>query len=105
MKILFEVPREEDIAMSITAGTHMSEMPETEEVEIVYLGGAIAAVVEKTRIETLLKNEKVKVVACGTSMTAHNITKEELAPGVVYVPASFKEIAKKIQEGYIYMVV
>jgi Uncharacterized conserved protein len=49
-----------------------------------------------------LKNEKVKVVACGTSMEAR--TKEELAPGVIYVPASLKEIIKRIQEGYIYLV-
>jgi len=37
-------------------------------------------------------------------MEARNITKEELAPGVIYVPASLKEIIKRIQEGYIYLV-
>ena len=50
------------------------------------------AVTQRNRIAPLLKNEKVKIVACETSMEARNITKEELAPGVIYVPASLKEI-------------
>lgn len=97
MKIVLSVDSEEKIPMSITAASHLSEMPETEEVEVVYLNGGIAAVTQRNRIAPLLKNEKVKVVACGTSM-------EELAPGVIYVPASLKEIIKRIQEGYIYLV-
>ena len=68
------------------------------------MNGGIAAVTQRNRIAPLLKNEKVKVVACGTSMEARNITKEELAPGVIYGPASLKEIIKRIQEGYIYLV-
>ncbi|BDC17111.1 DsrE family protein [Acidianus sp. HS-5] len=104
MKIVLSVDSEEKIPMSITAATHLSEMPEAEEVEVVYLNGGIAAVTQRNRIAPLLKNEKVKVVACGTSMEARNITKEELAPGVIYVPASLKEIIKRIQEGYIYLV-
>ena len=104
MKIVLSVDSEEEIPMSITAASHLSEMLETEEVEVVYLNGGIAAVTQRNRIAPLLKNEKVKVVACGTSMEARNITKEELAPGVIYVPASLKEIIKRIQEGYIYLV-
>ncbi|AEE94325.1 conserved hypothetical protein [Acidianus hospitalis W1] len=102
MKIVLSVDSEEKIPMSITAASHLSEMPETEEVEVVYLNGGIAAVTQRNRIAPLLKNEKVNVVACGTSMEAR--TKEELAPGVIYVPASLKEIIKRIQEGYIYLV-
>jgi intracellular sulfur oxidation DsrE/DsrF family protein len=68
------------------------------------LNGGIAAVTQRNRIAPLLKNEKVKVVAYETSMEARNITKEELAPGVIYVPASLKEIIKRIQERYIYLV-
>lgn len=104
MKIVLSVDSEDKIPMSITAATHLSEMPEAELVEVVYLNGGIAAVTERNRIAPILKNDKVKVVACGTSMEARNITKEELAPGVVYVPASLKEIIKRIQEGYIYLV-
>ncbi|MGC8558543.1 MAG: DsrE family protein, partial [Nitrososphaeria archaeon] len=103
MKILLAVDSEEKIAMSLTAGEHLSEMPEAEEIEIVYLNGGIAAVTQRNRIKALLENQKVKVYACGTSMEARNITKEELAPGVVYVPASLKEIIKRVQEGYIYL--
>lgn len=103
MKILLAVDSEDKIPMSLTAAEHLSEMPEAEVVEVVYLNGGIAAVVEKNRIAPLLKNPKVLVYACGTSMEARNITKEELAPGVVYVPASLKEIIKRIQEGYIYL--
>lgn len=104
MKIILSVDSEEKIAMSITAATHLSEMPETELVEVIYLNGGIAAVTEKNRIAPILKNEKIKVVACGTSMEARNITKEELAPNVIYVPASLKEIIKKKQEGFDYLV-
>ncbi|MFP3226863.1 MAG: DsrE family protein [Sulfolobaceae archaeon] len=68
------------------------------------MNGGIAAVTQRNRIAPLLKNEKVKIVTCGTSMEARNITKEELTPGVIYVPASLKEIIKRIQEGYIYLV-
>jgi hypothetical protein len=102
MKIVLSVDSEEKIPMSITVAPHLSEMPETE--EVVYLNGGIAAVTQRNRIAPLLKNEKVKVVACGTSMEARNITKEELAPGVIYGPVSLKEIIKRIQEGYIYLV-
>jgi len=101
MKIVLSVDSEEEIPMSITAASHLSEMLETEEVEVVYLNGGIAAVTQRNRIAPLLKNEKVKVVACGTSMEARNITKEELAPGVIYVPASLKEIIKRIREIYL----
>jgi intracellular sulfur oxidation DsrE/DsrF family protein len=104
MKIVLSVDSEEKIPMSITAASHLSEVPETEEVEVVYLNGGIAAVTQRNRIAPLLKNKKVKVVACGTSMEARKITKEELALGVIYVPASLKEIIKRIQEGYIYLV-
>ncbi|WP_201779499.1 hypothetical protein [Acidiplasma cupricumulans] len=48
MKIILSVDSEDKIAMSITAAEHLSEMPETELVEVVYLNGGIAAVVEKT---------------------------------------------------------
>jgi intracellular sulfur oxidation DsrE/DsrF family protein len=74
MKIVLSVDSEEEIPMSITAASHLSEMLETEEVEVVYLNGGIAAVTQRNRIAPLLKNEKVKVVACGTSMEARNIT-------------------------------
>jgi len=70
----------------------------------VYLNGGIAAVTQRNRIKPLLENKKVQVVACGTSMEARNIQKDELAPGVIYVPASLKEIIKRMQEGYIYLV-
>lgn len=104
MKIILTVDSEEKIAMSITAAEHLSEMEETELVEVVYLNGGIAAVVEKNRIKPMLENKKVQVVACGTSMTGRNIEKDELAPGVIYVPASLKEIIKRKQEGYMYLV-
>ena len=104
IKIILEVDSEEKIPMSITAATHLSEMPETELVEVVYLNGGIAAVTQRNRIKPLLENKKVQVVACGTSMEARNIQKDELAPGVIYVPASLKEIIKRMQEGYIYLV-
>ncbi len=103
MKILLAVDSEDKIPMSLTAAEHLSEMPEAEVVEVVYLNGGIAAVVEKNRIAPLIKNPKVQVYACGTSMEARNITKDELAPGVIYVPASLKEIIKRVQEGYIYL--
>jgi hypothetical protein len=104
MKIILTVDSEEKIAMSITAAEHLSEMEETELVEVVYLNGGIAAVVERNRIKPMLENKKVQVVACGTSMIGRNIEKDELAPGVVYVPASLKEIIKRKQEGYMYLV-
>jgi len=104
MKIILSVDSEDKIAMSITAAEHLSEMPETELVEVVYLNGGIAAVVEKNRIKPMLENKKVQVVACGTSMLARSIEKDELAEGVVYVPASLKEIIKRKQEGYTYLV-
>ncbi|MFQ1020538.1 DsrE family protein [Tardisphaera saccharovorans] len=103
MKILLAVDSEDKIPMSLTAAEHLSEMPEAEVVEVVYLNGGIAAVVEKNRIAPLINNPKVQVYACGTSMEARNITRDELAPGVIYVPASLKEIIKRIQEGYIYL--
>ncbi len=103
MKILLAVDSEDKIPMSLTAAEHLSEMPEAEVVELVYLNGGIAAVVEKNRIASILKNPKIQVYACGTSMEARNITKDELAPGVIYVPASLKEIIKRVQEGYIYL--
>ncbi len=104
MKIILSIDSEDKIAMSITAAGHLSEMPETELVEVVYLNGGIAAVVEKNRIKPMLENKKVQVVACGTSMLARSIEKDELAEGVVYVPASLKEIIKRKQEGYMYLV-
>ena len=104
MKIILTVDSEEKISMSITAAEHLSEMEETELVEVVYLNGGIAAVVEKNRIKPMLENKKVQVVACGTSMLARSIEKDELAPGVIYVPASLKEIIKRKQEGYMYLV-
>ncbi|MGC8574012.1 MAG: DsrE family protein [Thermoplasmata archaeon] len=103
MKILLAVDSEDKIAMSLTAGEHLSEMEEAEVIEIVYLNGGIAAVTQKNRISSLLKNPKIKIYACGTSMEARNILKEELPPGVIFVPASLKEIIKRIQEGYIYL--
>ncbi|ASI13742.1 DrsE family protein [Candidatus Mancarchaeum acidiphilum] len=104
MKILLTVDSEEKIAMSIMAVQHLSEMDDTEEVEVVYLNGGIAAVVEKNRIKPLLENKKVKVVACGTSMKARNISEDELAEGVIYVPASLKEVIAKKHENYEYLV-
>ncbi len=104
MKIILSVDSEEKISMSITASEHLSEMPETELVEVVYLNGGIAAVVERNRIKPMLQNKKVQVVACGTSMLARNIEKDELAEGVIYVQASLKEIIKRKQEGYMYLV-
>jgi len=104
IKILLSVDAEDKIAMSITAAEHLSEMPETEQVEVVYLNGGIAAVVERNRIKPMLENKKVQVVKCATSMLGRSIEKDELAEGVVYVPASLKEIIKRKQEGYMYLV-
>ncbi|MCW6168503.1 MAG: DsrE family protein [Thermoplasmatales archaeon] len=103
MKIIFEVAEEHKIPISIIAATNMSKLSDVDEIEMVYLESGISAVIEKGVISPILGMKKVKVVACGVAMKERNITQDDLVPGVVSVPASFVEIARKQSEGWIYL--
>lgn len=45
----------------------------------------------------------VKIVACGNTMKAQKVTKEDLVPGITVVPAGVIEIGSKQQEGWSYI--
>ena len=103
MKIIFEVSEEHKIPVSIIAATNMSKLNDVEEIEMVYLESGISAVIEKGVISPILGLQKVKVVACGVAMKERNLSEDDLVPGVISVPASFVEIARKQSNGWIYL--
>lgn len=45
----------------------------------------------------------VKIVACENSMTVMKLARNDVAPGIGYVPAGIIELAKKQQEGWAYV--
>lgn len=54
------------------------------------------------RIQEALKTG-VKVVACENSMKGLKLAKDEMLPGVGYVPAGIIELTKKQQDGWAYV--
>ncbi|HUL95166.1 MAG TPA: DsrE family protein [Usitatibacter sp.] len=44
-----------------------------------------------------------QVAACENTMTAQKVTREQILPGVTYVPAGVVEIMKRQQEGWSYI--
>ena len=45
----------------------------------------------------------VKVIACENTMRGQKLTKDDMAPGISYVPAGVTEIMKKQGEGWAYL--
>ncbi len=54
------------------------------------------------RITELLKSG-VKVVACENTLTSLKIAKDEMHPGIGYVPAGAVEIMRRQQQGFAYL--
>ncbi len=45
----------------------------------------------------------VRVVACENTMRGQKLTKDDMLPGIAYVPAGVTEIMKKQQDGWAYL--
>jgi intracellular sulfur oxidation DsrE/DsrF family protein len=48
-------------------------------------------------------NDKVRFIACGNSMKAQGVTRDELIAGVTVAQAGYVEIMRMQQEGWIYL--
>ncbi|HEY0885798.1 MAG TPA: DsrE family protein [Ramlibacter sp.] len=79
---------------------------DTVELEIVVYGPGMGMLKAHSpvaaRVTSAMKSG-VKVVACENSMTAQNLAKADLVPGIGYVQAGVVELMKKQQQGYAYV--
>ena len=79
---------------------------ENVEVEIVVYGPGIGMLKADSlvgnRVEEAQK-ANVTVVACEVTMTTLKLTKEDMLPNLVYVPAGVVELMKKQKDGYAYI--
>lgn len=79
---------------------------DTVDLEIVVYGPGIgmlkAGSPVAARVVSALKSG-VKVVACENTMTAQNLTRADLVPGIGYVQAGVVELMKKQQQGFAYI--
>jgi uncharacterized protein len=57
---------------------------------------------ESSRIAEAIK-AGVNVVACENSMRGQKVTREDLLPGIGYVPAGVVELMQRQREGYAYI--
>ena len=76
------------------------------DIEIVAYGPGIAMLkLESPAAARLAEamNDKVKVLACENTMRGQKLGKEEMQPGISYVPAGVTEIMKKQSEGWAYL--
>ena len=76
------------------------------DIEIVAYGPGIAMLKLESPVAARLTeamNDKVKVLACENTMRGQKLGKEEMQPGISYVPAGVTEIMKKQSEGWAYL--
>ena len=74
------------------------------------MGTAMMKMVMKQKnvdsLETLIQKAMkagVKVVACENTLTSLKIAKDEMHPGIGYVPAGAVEIMRRQQQGFAYL--
>ena len=99
-------PKTWGLALSNAYNVQNDLGPDTVDLEIVVYGPGMgmlkAGSPVAARVTSAMKSG-VKVVACENSMTAQNLTRADLVPGIGYVPAGVVELMKKQQQGYAYI--
>jgi intracellular sulfur oxidation DsrE/DsrF family protein len=104
MKIVIQVSEKEKIPMGNIVGTHIAILKDVETIEVVFLESAIIATTNEEMIKPLLKEEKIIVMACRTSMELNNLKETDLVKGVSPTPqGGFIEIIRRQQEGWFYI--
>ncbi len=104
MNVIIQVSEKEKIDMANVVATHLAMEKDIEHIEVVFLETAIHEVTDEKAIRPMLGAEKVKVMACRTSMEMHNIKPSDLVHGVEPTPkGGFVEILRKQQDGWYYI--
>jgi intracellular sulfur oxidation DsrE/DsrF family protein len=80
--------------------------PANVDIEVVAINAGINMLrldsVEGSRIAQAIK-DGVKVIACENSMRGQKVVRDDLLPGIDYVPAGVVELMQRQREGYAYI--
>jgi len=75
-------------------------------IEIVVNGPAIKMLQAESEVEprvTAALTDGVKIVACEQTMKALKLTKQDMIPGIGYVPGGIVEVIDRQREGWAYV--
>lgn len=76
------------------------------DIEIVAYGPGLNMLKLESPVSTRIQEAQaagVKIIACGNTMKTQKVTKDDLLPGMVVVPAGVIEIGEKQQKGWSYI--
>ena len=106
-KVIFHVgdadPAKWTVALNNVFNARKDPGAENVDIEVVAIGAGIRMPKlesqEGGRIAEAVKGG-IKVVACGNSMQGQQVTREDVLPGIGYVPAGVVELMQRQREGY-----
>ena len=106
-KVIFHVgdadPAKWTVALNNVFNAHKDPGAENVDIEVVAIGAGIRMPKlespEGGRIAEAVRGG-IKVVACENSMQGQRVTREDVLPGIGYVPAGVVELMQRQREGY-----
>ena len=109
-KVIFHVgdadPGKWTVAFNNVFNVRKDLGPANVEIEVVAINAGIGMLKldspESSRIVEAIKGG-VRVVACENSMRGQKVSREDLLPGIDYVPAGVVELMQRQQDGYAYI--
>ena len=109
-KVIFHVadadPAKLTVAFNNVFNVRKDLGPANVDIEVVAVNAGIGMLkldsTESSRIAEAIKGG-VKVVACENSMRGQKVSREDLLPGIGYVPAGVVELMQRQREGYAYI--
>jgi len=102
---VIQVTDEPKIGMALTNAINTSKVMPGVALEIVVYGPAISSLKMDTPAAGKIEEAKrhgVKIVACEESMQGKQLTKDDMLPGLDYVPFGLAEIIAKQFDGWAY---
>jgi len=109
-KVIFHVadadPAKWTVAFNNVFNVRKDLGPANVDIEVVAINAGIGMLkldsTESSRIAEAIK-AGVNVVACENSMRGQKVSREDLLPGIGYVPAGVVELMQRQREGYAYI--
>ena len=109
-KVVFQVSDNDPAKWNLTLNNARNVMndlgADKVEVAIVVYGPGIGMLKLDSPVATRVSEalgKKVQVVACSNTMTAQKLVKEDMQPGIGYVPAGVVELMQRQQQGWAYI--
>lgn len=102
---VIQVTDESKLNMALTNAINTSKVMPRVMLEVVVYGAAITLLQVETPIADKLEDAKrhgIKIVVCEESMHGKQLTKDDMHPGLHYVPVGLAEIIEKQLGGWAY---